>query len=310
MTKAVVATGNADTLAEIRQVPDPEPPQNEALIDVRAISLNQGEVKRLLTWKEGWRPGWDFAGEVVHAAEDGSGPPVGTRVVGFLWEGAWGEKIAVPTSNIAALPDDVSFQQAATLPVAGLTALGILRLGGAILGKEVLVTGASGGVGRLVIQLAARAGGNVTAVVSRPGRGEGLKELGADEILVGMDALPHRYDLILDAVGGDYLAKALSHVAADGDVVTYGKSTGEPTTFDPFDLFMEARAARLHGFRLGTGNRAEAFSVDLGYLAKLAGDGAIDFGITREDSWDNLQDALRALLDRKVAGKIVLTVGS
>ena len=90
---------------------------------VAAISLNRGEVRRAMSAEAGWRPGWDLAGTVERAARDGSGPPSGSRVVGFLASGAWAEAAAVPTRALAVLPDAVTFVQAATLPVAGLTAL-------------------------------------------------------------------------------------------------------------------------------------------------------------------------------------------
>ena len=90
----------------------------------------------------GWRPGWDLAGTVELEAEDGSGPRTGRRVVGLLPSGAWAEVVAVPTHSLAELPDTVSFAQAATLPVAGLTALYGLEQGGGLLGQRVLITGA------------------------------------------------------------------------------------------------------------------------------------------------------------------------
>src|SRR5207247_11345890 len=83
-----------------------------------------------------------------------SGPRVGARVVGLLPEGAWAERVAVPTHALAALPDKVTFAQAATLPVAGLTALYALAKRGPLLGRRVLVTGATGGGGYFADQLA------------------------------------------------------------------------------------------------------------------------------------------------------------
>src|SRR5437667_9624071 len=160
---AVVVDPDAPGRLVIRSVPEPTPDRGEAVVRVRAISLNRGEVRRSGMAAAGWRPGWDLAGEVERAAADGSGPRAGARVVGLLGEGAWAERVAVPTHALAELPDKVTFSQAATFPVAGLTALHALAKGGLLLGRRVLVTGASGGVGDFAVQLARRAGGPVTA---------------------------------------------------------------------------------------------------------------------------------------------------
>lgn len=80
--------------------------------------------------EEGWRPGQDIAGEVLRPAPDGSGLPAGARIVALMDEAGWAERAAVPTQRIATLPDQVSFVHAATLPIAGLTALRTLRFGG------------------------------------------------------------------------------------------------------------------------------------------------------------------------------------
>jgi NADPH:quinone reductase-like Zn-dependent oxidoreductase len=117
----------APPTAEIREVPDPEPHRNEALVEVKAFSLNRGETVRLASMQDGELTGWDVAGVVREAAADGSGPKAGARVVGLMSRGAWAQLANVPTDWIAELPDNVSFEQAATLPVAGITALETLE---------------------------------------------------------------------------------------------------------------------------------------------------------------------------------------
>ena len=98
----------------------------------------------------------------------------------------------------------MSFEQAAALPVAALTALRALEVGGFVLGKRVLITGASGGVGRFAIQLARLAGAHVTGLARRT---EGLAELGADDVIAEIDPDGPTYDVILDAVGGPVLGQ-------------------------------------------------------------------------------------------------------
>jgi NADPH:quinone reductase-like Zn-dependent oxidoreductase len=105
---------------------------------------------------------------VERAADDGGGPPAGTRAVGLVKRGAWAQLAAVATGWLAPLPDQVSDAQAATLPTAGMTALRSLEVGGLLLGKRVLVTGATGGVGRMAVQLARASGAHVTALVRDP----------------------------------------------------------------------------------------------------------------------------------------------
>src|SRR3989475_3875927 len=156
---AVAADPDAPGRLVIRPVPEPTADRSEALVRVHAISLNRGEARRSGMAAAGWRPGWDLAGVVERAAADGSGPSVGARVVGFLPEGAWAQRVAVPKSALAELPDKVTFSQAATFPVAGLTALHALSKGGLALGRRVLVTGATGG------------GGGLAGAAARVGRG-------------------------------------------------------------------------------------------------------------------------------------------
>ena len=183
----LVNTPNGKAPLELRELPEPQPARNEALVAVRAFSLNRGELRSFVNNAEGWVPGQDVGAVVLQQAGDGSGPAAGSRVVALMDEFGWAERAAVPSHRMAVLPDTVSFSQAATLPVAGLTALRTLRHGAPLLGKRVLITGAAGGVGTIAVQLAARSGARVTAVVGRVERAAGLKELGSFEVIEGID---------------------------------------------------------------------------------------------------------------------------
>jgi NADPH:quinone reductase len=243
----LVTTPDGKQPVELRELPEPQPQRHEALVAVHAFSLNRGELRSIRNNGEGWVPGQDIAGVVLQPAADGSGPPAGARVVALTDELGWAQRVAVPRHRMAALPDNVSFSQAATLPVAGLTALRTLRHGAPLLGKRVLITGAAGGVGTIAVQLAARSGARVTALVGRPERAAGIKELGASEVVEGIENAQGRFGLIMESGGGASLARAVQLVEAKGTVVVYGNSSGEPTTLS-FADFRGAQNSRVQSF--------------------------------------------------------------
>ena len=293
---------------EIREVPDPQPMANQALVSVKAVSLNRGECVSLGREIDGFRPGWDLAGEVSRPASDGSGPPEGARVVGWVNGQSWAELAAVRADHAAVLPDELSFEVASTLPVAGLTAVGALSTEGSLLGRRVAITGAAGGVGRFAIQLARMAGAHVTAIVGRPQRAEGLVELGAHEVHIGFDADGEPFDLILESAGGTSLATAVSRVSSDGVIVSLGNSSGEPTSYDP-RIFYRKGAPIMRGYFVthellqGRTGRSQ-----LAALAALVADGHLGSKIDLEVPWTEAPSAIDALLERRVSGKAVLRI--
>jgi NADPH:quinone reductase-like Zn-dependent oxidoreductase len=175
-----------------------------------------------------------------------------------------------------------------------------------ILGKRVLITGAAGGVGRFAVQLASLGGAHVSGVAGSEERGAGLRELGADEVLVGIDSAEGPYDVILESVGGSSLAAAFGLVAAGGLIVTFGNSSREETTFTINTFY--PRQARLQGFSLLSPDQPQDFRADLGYLARLAAGGRLDVQLDLTETWRNAASALAALKGRQVRGKAVLLV--
>lgn len=304
---AIVNTPNRSAPVELREVPEPQQGHGEALVEVRAFSLNRGELRSFRNNEEGWVPGQDVAGIVLRQAANGEGPAAGVRVVALTDEFGWAQRVAVPAHRMAVLPDPVSFVAAATLPVAGLTALRTLRLGGALIGRSVLITGAAGGVGTLAVQIAASSGALVTAVVGAPERGAGLRELGATHIVHHIDDAQGRFALILELGGGASLAKAIQLVEAKGTIVVYGNSSGTPTSID-FAEFHGAQNARLQSFFYFTSEPEERFAPDLSLLVSLVADGSLQPRVGVERSWREIAQVAEALRDRRVAGKAVLLV--
>src|SRR5262245_6738979 len=135
---ALITYPDSATGLGFAELDEPEPAADEALVSVHATSLNRGELRLLAIRPHRLRPRQDVAGVVERAAADGSGPAAGTRVAALVDEAGWAERIAIPTDRLAVVPDEVSFISAATLPVAGTTALRTLRHGGHLADRRVL----------------------------------------------------------------------------------------------------------------------------------------------------------------------------
>ena len=278
--RAVVSTPGGERWAELREVPEPEPGPDEVLVEVHAAGINRGELT-LVQIREDFGPGQEVAGVVA------AGPRKGERVVGLAdWHG-WAELATVPEHRLVTLPDDIGFSTAAALPMAGTTALNLIRIGGDLLGRNVTVTGASGGVGVIAVQLAKLAGANVTAVSA-----------------VTEDS-PDGQDLILESAGGASLDQAIAKVAAGGLILVFGNSAKERSSID-FRDFAGRDAARIQAFYSAAYEHRAADN--LRTLLGLVADGRLAVQVGLETPLEDVNDALDALAARNVPGKAILVV--
>ena len=292
---------------EIRTAPFPQPKLNEAIVKVTAISLNRGEVRFGFTRPDEWIPGWDLAGEVIQAAASGGGPAANTRVVGFLPSGAWSQYVAVPVDALAPLPLNVSDEQAATLPVAGLTALLTLARGGQLLGKRVLITGATGGVGTFAVQLAALSGAH-TAVLLRSAVDEPMiKELGASEVYYSPGEMKSPFHLAIDSVGGALIGQLVGKLVPHGTLVSYGNSSEQAqASYEVTQMYRSS--VTIYGFVLFGELKTETAASGLGRLLDLVSRDMLKVVIEKEADWSEIQQVAHDLIDRRFKGKAVLKI--
>ncbi|MGD9985482.1 zinc-binding dehydrogenase [Pseudonocardia sp.] len=281
------------------------PGPGEVLVSIETYSPNRGEAFLLESPRPGWRPGKDVAGTVAATGPDVTWPEVGTRVVAHPESGGWAERVVVPVSRLAVLPDDIDMVVAAALPLAGLTALRLLKVCGPLAGKTVLITGASGGVGHYLVELAASQGAILTVVVGTPERGRRLRELGAADIVHDVTATVGPFDVVIESVGGDVLPQAWARLAGRGLLVWLGQASREPVTLDFFD-WSGAESGTLRKFSYADSDSGEGD--DLATLVRLVHTGRLHPEIGDVRPWSDTCAALADLVARKVRGNLVLKI--
>jgi NADPH:quinone reductase-like Zn-dependent oxidoreductase len=306
--RALVVDHSAQGHLALSEVPDPHPGATQALIRVVGTSLNRGEVAfRAPAAQEGTVLGWDASGIVLQPASDGSGPAEGTPVLTVdKGGGGWAELRAIDVSLMAVLPVEANLAAMAALPVAGLSALRALRSVEPISGRRIMITGASGGVGRLAVQLAARDGAEVIAVASSDHHPD-LLGLGATSVVTRPSETDGSVRAVIDMVGGDFLTESYRSLEdPGGTLVSVGHAAATPEVFEVGD--MQGKAKTIRGFQLFAD--VTRLSVDMALLVRLMMDGEIDAGITWRKSWTEYAEAVDAMLSRRLHGKAVLEVGS
>jgi NADPH:quinone reductase-like Zn-dependent oxidoreductase len=315
--KAVVQNGygSPDVLC-IKEMEKPQAGEDDVLIGVRAVSLNAGDLftVRGSPWlvrtsvgfpkPKDYILGWDVAGRVEAVGGNVTRFQPGDAVY-CTCSSAFAEYVVVPQEQVAFKPSNLTYEEAAAVPTAGLTALQGLRDAGKVQpGQRVLINGASGGVGAFAVQIAKSLGAEVTGVCSTRNV-EMVRTLGADHVVdytrEDFTKMGQTYDLILDNVASRSLADLRRTLAPGGVVVPNSGHGGMSYVFKSMvaSLFMRQHANMF---------MAKPNATDLAYLAELIESGKITPIIDAIYPLFDIRDALRHMDEQHAQGKLALTV--
>jgi NADPH:quinone reductase-like Zn-dependent oxidoreductase len=325
--KAIVRDryGSPEVLA-LGDIEEPTAKGNAVRVRVRATSVNPADwhfmrgEPYLMRLQAGLRRpkdavlGCDLAGEVEAVGEGVSTLAAGDEVFGSPFMrgfGGFAEQASVPEEVLAVKPANLSFAEAATVPMAGMTALQGLRDNGRVEpGQRVLIIGASGGVGTFAVQIAKSLGAEVTGVCSTRNV-DLVRSLGADEVIdytqqdVTRD--DRRYDLVFQLAGAHSPSECRRLLTPEGTLIlSSGESDGR--LIGPLDRIL--KAAVLSPF---VGQKLVSFTVqpnrgDLEFLRELIEAGKVRLAIDRTYPLNEVPDAVRYLEEGHARGKVVITV--
>ncbi|MDC3957191.1 quinone oxidoreductase family protein [Polyangium jinanense] len=317
------ALGGPDVL-RVEDAPEPTPKPGQVLLAVRAVGLNYADT--MFTKGQYFirptfpaTPGMEAAGEVLAVGEGVTDIHVGDRVMA-LGDGAYAERMVAPAYSVYPIPANLSFEQAAALPVQGLTAHHALTLAGRLApGEKVLVHAAAGGVGTLAVQIARRLGASfVAGTVGSPAKADLVRSLGADLVVNYREddfatrirsAVKEGVDVVLEMLGGTEVYKrSLACLAPMGRMVVYGAATADVRgTVEPVGL-MHKNLTITGYYMTPLIKRRELCAPPLAELAAAAAEGALRVIVGKTYPLEDAAEAHRDLAGRASTGKLVLVV--
>jgi NADPH2:quinone reductase len=313
-------TGGPEVL-RLEEVPEPEPGPGEVQLRVHAAGVNFADTERRRGLYDAQVPlprilGSEAAGVVSAVGPGVDGTLVGRRVVAWTTS-SYAEFVKAPASGLVELPENVSFEVAAAVPVQGLTAYHLLHTVGHIQeGQSVLVHAAAGGVGVLAVQLAKAAGARVFGTVSTASKAQLLRELGVEEVIrydhEDVVAQVHQrtggrgVELVLDAVGASTWTASLQVLAPFGHLVSYGSASGPPPPVDVEALF--AKSLKVSAYWMHTPHPPGLHHRALESLIQEVSQGRLRILVGLKLPLAQAAEAHRRLEGRQTVGKVVLTV--
>ncbi len=317
MRAVVITKAGPPEVLQVEERPDPEPGPGQVAIDVRACGVNFADTMA----RVGLYPDAPKLPAVVGYEVAGTRVDTGERVLAGTHFGGYQSRVVVGEEDIVPLPERLSFEQGAAIPVNYSTAwAGLVRYGGLQAGERVLVQAAAGGVGIAAIQLANRFGAEVYGAAS-PGKHEAVRAQGAVAVDYGQRGLP-KFDLIMDAIGGRSFRTSYNLLNPGGRLIAFGASavmSGEKR-----NVVTAARAAvRMPRFNLIKQMSASKSVIGLNMLrlwehagtlrpwmdplVELMEDGTIQPVVAAAVPFDRAPDAHRMIAERRNIGKVVLT---
>ena len=322
--KAVVIheLGSPDVL-KYEDMPDPQIRPRQVLVRIKAASINRGDLGRREGTYRGATAGaalplvlgWDVAGEILEVGQEVEGRHVGQRVVATLAQGGYAELAAVNVAGTVPIPDSLSYEEAASIPIAFLTAwFALLKIGELQDGEVALVQSGGSGVGMAAIQIAKHAGATVITTSGTEDKLQRCREMGADLAInyrqgdvpgeVSSFAAGSGVNYVLESVGGETFSNSLKCLAAGGRLVTVGNTSQSTSPVDAGMLVQ--RGLRIIGFSLSTQMGRGGVMGELYRILELFEQGALRTAVDRVFPLKEASEAHRYMADNRNFGKVLL----